>query len=183
MIKHVKNYCKNNRQLSFANCKFQSGFTMLELLLYMGIFSILLIVLMQLFGSILATHIESQATSSVDQDGNFILARLAYDIHNSSSISGSNCTWSVGSATPCQLILSNNWYTASLGNLSLTENGYTDVVNSVNTTIKSITFTTLSNTAVGSKPSVQIVTILQSKTQRQGGRLQEQTFQTTVATR
>src|SRR5260221_10945575 len=65
---------------------FQRGFTLMELLLYMGIFSVLLVVLMQLFTSILSLHAESQATSSVDQDGNFALMRLAYDIHRSSSI-------------------------------------------------------------------------------------------------
>lgn len=189
MIDYFKKYLKTNNQLSIINCQY--GFTMVELLLYMGIFSILLIVLLQLFSGILATHTESQATSSVDQDGNFLLARLAYDIHNASSITspviGNSCTWTTGSTTPCQLILSNGTYTAQSDNLTFTANGNTDQLNSIDTKITSITFSTYGNNSSSCspncKPSIQISLTLQSKTVRQGGHLQTQSFQTTVATR
>lgn len=180
-----------NKNIQTLYKKFYStkGFTMIELLLYVGIFSILLVVLLQMFSGILATHTESQATSSVDQDGNFILARLAYDIHNASSITtpgiGSSCTWTTGSATPCQLVLSSGTYTAQSDNLTFTAGGNTDPINSVGTKITSITFSTYGNSSCSSpcKPSVQISLTLQSKTMRQGGNLQTQSFQTTVGTR
>ena len=49
--------------------KKQKGFSLVELLLYMGLFSILLASLMQLFGAIIAVRLESEATSAVLQDG------------------------------------------------------------------------------------------------------------------
>lgn len=167
--------------------KKQKGFTLVELLLFMGIFSILLVILFQLFSSILSTHAESQATSSVDQDGNFILSRLAYDIHNASGITipflGNSCNWPI--IPSCQLVLSNGTYAiTSEGNLTLTASGNIDFLNSLKTTkITDITFTKLVNTNPGSKPSVQIKFTLQSRIIRPGGITQTQTFQTTVATR
>jgi len=166
--------------------KKEQGFTLVEILLYMGIFSILLVVLLQLFSAILSAHAESQATSSVDQDGNFILSRLTYDIHNASSITspsiGAYCNWPT---TPtCQLVLNNGIYgITSLGNLTLTANGKTDFLNSLNTKIVSITFSTFGNAALGSKPSVKIQFNLQSKIIRDAGVLQTETFQTTITTR
>ena len=65
----------------------QIGTTLIELLLYMGILSILLTALTSIFVSALDVQSESNATSSVEQDGNYILARLNYDIHRAQSIS------------------------------------------------------------------------------------------------
>jgi len=170
----------------YSRLKSEQGFTMVEILLYMGIFSMLLVVLFQLFSAILSAHAESQATSSVNQDGSFIISRLAYDIHNASGITspsvGASCNWPTVSS--CQLALSNGTYgITSLGNLTFTANGETYSLNGLNTKITDITFTTLGNAALGSKPSVQIQFNLQSKIKRDAGVLQTQVFQTTVATR
>lgn len=64
----------------------QKGVTVVELLLYMAILSVLLTMLTSIFISALDIQSESNATSSVEQDGNYILARLAYDIHRAQSI-------------------------------------------------------------------------------------------------
>lgn len=175
-----KQETKNKKQ------KLESGFTIVELLLYMGIFSILLVVLLQLFTTILSSHSESQATSSVDQDGSYILARLSYDIHNASSItSGSNCTWPTTST--CKLTLSSgvSYQVTPAGNLTI--KGAVDPLNSAETKITLITFTTLVNPVTvldpSPKPSVQISFTLKSKTERPGGALNSQTFTTTVQTR
>lgn len=64
----------------------QKGVTVVELLLYMAILSGLLSILTSIFVAALDVQTESSATSSVEQDGNYILARLAYDIHRAQSI-------------------------------------------------------------------------------------------------
>src|SRR5438094_795700 len=66
--------------------KLEQGFTLIEFLMYIGIFSILLVALFQLFTTILDIQSESQATSSVDEDGKFILSRLSYDIQRTNAI-------------------------------------------------------------------------------------------------
>ncbi len=163
------------------NKSLQQGFTVIEILLYMGIFSILLIVLMQFFTMILSTHAESQSTSSIDQDARFILNRLSYDIHDATTVSsptlGSSCTWP---AVPgCQLVFSNGTYSVVSGDLNLTQGGVANVLNSNKTTLTSITFETRGNSAAGSKKSVQIKFTLQSKINTNTAK----SFQLTVSTR
>lgn len=76
----IKDFIKNIRLSS------QKGASLIELLIYMSILAVLLTILTSVFVSALDVQSESQATSSVEQDGNYILARLAYDIHRAQSI-------------------------------------------------------------------------------------------------
>src|SRR5215469_6141095 len=62
------------------------GYSLIELVLYIGILSILLAVLTSIFSSVVDVQLESNATSSVDQDGRFLLSKLLYDVKSSSSI-------------------------------------------------------------------------------------------------
>jgi len=66
--------------------KTQRGLTLVEMLLYMAVFSILLTVLLQIFFSALDVQLESKATSGVDQDGTYIMARLTYDIQRAQAV-------------------------------------------------------------------------------------------------
>lgn len=158
-----------------------AGFTMVELLVYMGIFSILLLVLMQLFGAILATHAESQATSGLSQDGNYILSRLSYDIRNATATS-----ISVTSPTQLQMTVNGVATTVSLSGNTLSEvvGGTSYALNSVNTNVGSVAFIKLGNATAGSKPTVQILLTLKSTTLRPGSTTtQSETFETTTGTR
>ena len=109
----------------------QKGVTIVELLLYMAILSILLVILTNIFISALDVQTESNATSSVEQDGNYILARLSYDIHRAQSINipatdgaiannfqivvgGINYTYSVNANN--NLVLTNNLGVNNLNN-------------------------------------------------------------------
>ena len=49
--------------------KRREGMTVIELLLYIGIFSILVVTLFELLSSILDVQLESQGSSGIDQDG------------------------------------------------------------------------------------------------------------------
>jgi hypothetical protein len=75
-------------KMKFKNIKifFQKGTTMVELILYMSILTGLLTMLTSIFVSAIDVQSESIATSSVEQDGNYILARLGYDIHRAQNI-------------------------------------------------------------------------------------------------
>ena len=65
----------------------QGGFTLVEMLLYMGLLSILLLIFANIFTTILETQLSSQSTASVTQDGRFIYSRLIYDINRAQSVS------------------------------------------------------------------------------------------------
>lgn len=160
--------------------KSKTGFSLIEMLLYMGIFSILLITLMRFFGSILDVKLESQATSAVTQDGRYIISRLSYDIHQASSI----VSPAIGNSAPSlQIIVNGTNYTYSLdgdNNLLITTPTAVDQLNSADTSVPTITFTTLGNS--GGKSTVQINLDVKSKALRREIN-QTETFKTTVGTR
>src|SRR5476651_71820 len=64
----------------------RKGFTLIELVLYIGILTILLTLMSSIFTSILDVQLESTATSSVNQDGRYLLSKLLYDVKSSSAI-------------------------------------------------------------------------------------------------
>lgn len=162
----------------------KKGFSLIELLIYMGIFSILLISLLQFFGSILSVKFESEATSSVTEDGRYILARLSYDMRKATTV----VTPTLGAQGPILHISGNSTdytYEISGDNLQITNNTTLtiDPLNSANTSVSSINFKQLGNTSPGSKKTIQIIVVVKSKTIRQGGNIQTETFQTTIGTR
>lgn len=122
--------------------KLNKGFTLIELIMSMGIMAILIGVMTGIFGSTIDASLDSQATSGVDQDGRFIVARLAYDMQRASQI----VTPAVpGSTTNPSLTIKINSidYTYSLsgsGNLQLTDNTGPNNLNSNTTQVSNLTF-------------------------------------------
>ncbi len=64
----------------------KKAFTLIELIIFMGIFSVLIFIFTDIFVSALKTKTLEEATASVNQDANFILMKLQYDINNASSV-------------------------------------------------------------------------------------------------
>ena len=129
-----------------AGLRRQRGVSIVELLLYMGILTILLSILTSIFVSALDVQSESQATSSVEQDGNYILARLSYDIHraNSITIPASDGT----TASSLQLNIGGVSYIYSIdgsGNLIITNNLGANNLNSSDSTVSAFSVQRLGN--------------------------------------
>jgi len=153
------------------------GFTLIECLLYMGIFSILLVVTVQMFGSIFDLQTESEATSSVSQDGRYILNRMAYDLMQAQSVASPN------SSTLTFLINgASDSYFISGGNLNFTNGaiGATDRLNSSDTTVSNLNFTEVENASGTS--TVQIIFTLSSVAVKKSGN-EIKTFETAIGTR
>jgi len=147
------------------------GFTIIEMLIYMGLLSIFLVVMSGMFISILDVHLESQAAAGVQQDGQYILLRLAYDMQRAGTF-----TVSVDNKT----LTSPGFFTYSETGGNLT-NG-TDVLNGSQTAISNLKFVRLANSAAGSKATVQVSFTLKSLVQRQSGP-EVRNFETTVGLR
>lgn len=62
------------------------GFTLVELLLYMGLSMILLVIISGLLVSTLSIRNEAEKTSSLEREGRYIMARLSYDIYSAQDI-------------------------------------------------------------------------------------------------
>lgn len=175
MIKLFTRY-KNYLQYTWLT----RGFTFVELLIYMGLLSIMLSVLTMLFSSILDTSLESRATSAVEQDSRYLLARLSYDIHRASSIVSPPLG---SSSASLQLLIDGATYTytaSSDGELDLTTALGTDDLVGADASLSALQFTTIGN-ATG-KPLVQVSFSLTSKVTRVEG-AESRTYQTVIGTR
>jgi Tfp pilus assembly protein PilW len=169
--------------------KIQAGVTLIEMLLYMGIFSILLMVMVQLFGSIVNINLESQANAAVSQDGRYILSQMTYTLRQATTYTlpatlgtnGVQLQFSTGAKT----------YTYSLSSdplgqqkLLVNDGTTTEQLNSYGTTVSNLSFVRLKSTTTTGTPK-QTITIsftLTSTTREQKG-TQQETFTTTVGGR
>ncbi|MBI2034423.1 MAG: prepilin-type N-terminal cleavage/methylation domain-containing protein [Candidatus Levybacteria bacterium] len=170
---------KKTYHLSLITYHLSRGFTLIELLISMGLMSVILTILTSLFVSVIEAQLESQATSSVDQDGRFILTRLSYDIHRANSIVIPATLG--GQGETLQFISSGITYTYTLNGsiLNLTDNTGTEIVNSPRTTVTNVSFRRLGNTLSG-KNTIEIqFTVTSTVTRPQETR----TYKTTVGIR
>lgn len=155
----------------------EKGVTLIELLIYMVIFSLLLTIIMQMFGSLFDAQKESEATSSVAQDGRYIINRLSYDLIRSQNIV------STGSSTLSFVIDgATDSYSLSNGNLNFTNGltGTTDALNSQASSVSAVTFTKIGNN--NGKSTVQVIFTLNSIATKRSGK-ETKTFETTIGTR
>lgn len=177
--------------------KNERGITLIELIIYMGIFSTLLMVLVQLFGAIVNVNLESQANSAVSQDGRFILSRMSYDLRRAVATSftktdGSAFNYGTSNqVTGIKFVTIDGTtykYWLSGGNLMLDNLSAvpttSDQLNSYGTTVTNLTFTRFESTAAISPKNTIIVSFtLTSTTVESGNRTKVGNFQTTIGTR
>ena len=162
--------------------KEKKGFTLIELILYLGLFSIFLTIVLQLFSSIFDIQIESEATSSVGTDGKYIIQRFTHDVNSASSISipasygvsENSLTMVIDGET---IIYSLNGDNLQLANQTL---GTADQLNSSETSVSSLTFLRLDG---GGEDSVRVSFTLTSDATRRGVGSEVESFQTTAGTR
>jgi type II secretory pathway pseudopilin PulG len=143
------------------------GFTIVELVIYMGIFSVLLLVFVEMFATLVNKQLETEALSNVQQDANFLLSRFSYDFSQAKSIALPAAP-STPSASLLLLIGANPLsYVLSSGNLISSQSGVLNQLNSSETTISNLTFQRL---GIGnSSDVVQIKCDITSKAKKQSG--------------
>lgn len=168
----------------FKKIKFnsQKGITVVELLLYMSILSVLLTVLTSVFVSALDVQSESNAASSVEQDGNYILARLAYDMHKAQSINIPAINGAI--SDNFQIVVNGVNYTYSMdanNNLILTNNLGANNFNNYGASISSFLVQRLGNPG-GIENTLRINFTVTSRTKRISG-YEIKDFQTNLSLR
>jgi prepilin-type N-terminal cleavage/methylation domain-containing protein len=158
----------------------QAGFTLVELLVAMGLMAGFLVVLTDVVSTTLDVQTESEATSSVSEDGRFLLARLDYDIQRATSITTPAALGSSNSSLV--LVIGGVTYTYALsgGNLQLTNNTGTTNLNSNDSTISGLNFQKLGNS--GGKETIRASYTVTSVAQTDQGQ-DVRTFTTTFGRR
>lgn len=168
----------------------QSGVTLIELLLYMGIFSMLLMVLVQLFGAIVNVNMEAQSTSAVSQDGRYILNEMTYTLRQAKTFALPAGLGSANAGTQLQFTTTGGTtYTYTLSSdpvgqqkLMISDGVSSEQLNSEGTTVSNLSFTRLATSGTSGKSTVTISFTLTSTTRAQKG-YQQETFETTVEKR
>ena len=157
------------------------GYTLIELVVYIGILTLLLSVLSSIFSSIVNVQLESTSTSSVNQDGRYLLSKLLYDVKSATTIVTPAAPGDVTSSM--QLTINSINYTYSLdanNNLQVVDGstGLPYVLNSYDTSVSGLTFTRVGNG--GSSDDVRVSYTLTSRTLEQGDKRETQSFTTTL---
>jgi hypothetical protein len=146
----------------------------------MGLLSALLLIMTQIFVTVLEGQISAETTSAVAQDGRFIYSRFIHDIHQAQSVS---TPLSLGD-TSSSLIFTQNalTYTYSLvnGNLMLTDPSGSYQLNSFNSMVRDLQFQRVGN--VNGKHTFRITFVIEGRGGVRGD-TQAKQFQTTVGLR
>lgn len=163
--------------------KLQRGVSIVELIVYIGLLTIFMLVLLDVFITVLNARLETESTSTLNQDARYILSRLSYDIGNADNLvlpagfgdSGSVLILAKGAET-------DTYSLDGSGNFILDNGTSSQKLNGSDTTITSISFQKIGNLAEGDKPTVKISFTVKSLIVRQAGE-QTQTINTTIGTR
>jgi type II secretory pathway pseudopilin PulG len=132
---------KNQKRSKYFPWNFSRGFTIIELLIYMGILTVVLGALTSVYGAVLDSGLENRAVSATQQNGRYITNRLTYDIQRASSITSP----SLGSSdSTLQLMINGSLVTYQLnanGSLTITDSIGTDMVSAYDVSISALIFT------------------------------------------
>lgn len=160
---------------------FKPGFTLVEMILVTGILGILIVVLTQVFGSIIALRFKNEATSAMAQDSRYLIARLSYDVARASAIT----VPAVGdSGSLLSLLIGGRLYTYELSNGAVmlsVDGGPPSALTGVNTSLSSLSFTHYPD--LGGKKMVNLDLVINSNIIAPSITSQSRHLITTLATR
>jgi type II secretory pathway pseudopilin PulG len=135
--------------MAYSRISHQTGYTLIELLLYVSIIGGLLVSVAFFFGVVADSRVKNQTITAVNQQGAAVMDAITQTIHNATSItspttgtSGSSLTLVVptGSQSPTVYSLSGTALQQKLGAAAATSITTTDVQ------VTSLTFTNLTRT-------------------------------------
>ncbi|MBI4080641.1 MAG: prepilin-type N-terminal cleavage/methylation domain-containing protein [Candidatus Levybacteria bacterium] len=147
--------------------KAERGFTLVEMIISMGLLLILLLVFAQILSSLLDVQIESESTSYLQQDNRFIVLRLTRDIHEVSTIIIPGSVGEQSNTLQIQVDGIDYTYTVQNNNLILTDNSGSYALNSHDTTVSNLSFHRLGK--INGKNSIRVQLRLTSKAQQAKG--------------
>ena len=156
------------------------GFTLIELIIYMALTSILIVIFMDILSISFNTQLSSQSTSQVVQDGRYIYTRLIYDVNRADSVS---VPANLGDSSPIlTLTINGNNFTYGInnGNLVLTTDAASYTLNSFGTSVSNLSFQRIGN--VGGKHTIRIMYTISGRTNI-SGRYDTKSFQTAAGLR
>ena len=157
-----------------------SGTTVVELVLYMGLLSIFILILFDLFAQILSTQTRSTSVSLVQTNGNFLLTKLTRDINRADSVVIPAVIDTTASSMTLKIGTTNATYSVSEGRLSLSDASGTYFLNDVDTSISGFVVKKIGNST--GRPGLQLFFTVSSNVVDNSS-LKTKSFQTFAALR
>lgn len=156
------------------------GFTLVELLIYMGLLTSLLLVFTDIFTSIIENQLTSQNTSNVAEDGRYVYSRFIYDVSRASAIT-EPLNYGSSSAN-LRLVIDgqNHLYSLVGNNLMVTEPAGSFQLNGDGSSISALLFTKVGTTSAKSTVRINFTVNGTVPSRKQ---LDIQHFQTTAGLR
>ena len=167
----------HNSKFRIHNSK---GYTLVEMLLFMGLFSMFLVVLSNMYSTILETQQRSLATSYVELSGRYILARLLYDIPRADSVQTPDDLGEEETSMVLRKDGEDTTYAIATDVMELTNSGGTFALHSNEVTASNLQITRIGN--VNGEPTLLISFEITSVIPDTTG-IHSRTFSTTVGTR
>lgn len=161
----------------------EKGTTLIELLLYIGLISLLLTVAVNLFLDLGEFNLAATSQQNINNEANLIVARLTYDIHQATSISSPANLGDSSSVLIFNAGTDTHTYSLTSGNLQYQSTSSATQSASVNSNRVSVT--ALSFSRVGNpngKPTIEVNFTLQNSQPTKQGSLSG-TFDTVVGQR
>lgn len=157
----------------------QKGFTVIELIIYMGLLMMLILIFSEIFASITDLQLSSRNTSNIADDGRYIYSRFINDVNRATSIIEPSPAGSTSGTL--RLIINGDSYSYSVSNgtLSITDPTGTYALNGYGTQITGIAFTRI---GTGSASTVRINFTVNGTVTKEGLD-DQQVFQTTAGLR
>ncbi len=152
--------------------KFEGGFTLIETIIYMGLLSIILLIITNLL--ITASYFSQEETArlEIQKNGRFVTELIIRDLQNASSVDVPN-----DNNPTNNLIAGDVSYGLISGTLIRSESGDFDNVTSNQVKVESLEFRKIAN--VGGRPSIQIKININFIGEVEGKRDISQEFETT----
>lgn len=157
------------------------GFTLVELMIYMGLFGILMWILTDIFLTTLDAQAEVSSISVVEQDSQAIMNRLSFDAMRATAVVVPLTLGGTGASA--EFTVNGNSYTYLLNgdNLQIVVNGNPGQnLNSSESIINNLSFTRLGN--VGGRDTLQVSFTVTSR-QLRNGRPESINFRTVIGLR
>ncbi|KKP37475.1 MAG: hypothetical protein UR23_C0003G0010 [Candidatus Roizmanbacteria bacterium GW2011_GWA2_32_13] len=158
----------------------KKSFTIIELLLYMGILSIILMVFIDLFVSMTRIRTENESTSNVQQDSSYLINKLVYDIHQAKSISTPATPLAQTNTLNLVINGTNYSYSSQSGNLILSDGVNNYQMNGYDTKLTNLLFTRLGSGDI--HDVIKINLSITSRVKKQSG-YETQSFETMAGLR
>lgn len=156
------------------------GFTLVELIIYMGLLTVLVLIFTEIFTSIIDNQLSSKNTSNVADDGRYIYSRFIYDVGRAAEVV-EPANFGDTSST-MRLVVEGQNYTYSLQNNNLVVADPTGsyALNGEGSSISNLLFTKVGNP--NAKDTVRINFTISGKVTTRGIS-DQQIFQTTAGLR